>query len=163
VKPLSSSNIADFFEAYKLVQRIVFILSAERITKAQLDGIARIERRLEAACRARDIKAVRELNSQFHASIAAGCGNTYLDQTYVKLTEDSDRLSSLLLRFTVDTDWKAHTAHLQDDHNQILAALAKRDHRAIAQRSDEHVAFFKERVYRALEKSTPPAAEFDPR
>lgn len=163
VRPLSFDDIADFFEAYRLVQRMVFILSAERVTKPQLEDIAQIERRLEVACRAKNIKAVRVLNSQFHVAVALGCTNRYLQETYIKLVEDSNRLSSLLLRYTIDTNWKAHVAHLQADHDRILVALSKKDHKAMGEYSDEHVAFFKEQVFKAVQKTTPLAAAFDPR
>ncbi len=162
VKPLAVAEIADFFEAYTLVQRIVFILSADRITKAQLDRAAKIQERLEAACKVQNIKAVRDLNLQFHSAVADGCANRYLRESYAKLLEDSVRLSSLLLRFTVDTDWRAHAAGILRDHTKIFAALARRDARTVAQHSDQHVQFFKEQVYRALEKTTPKDALLDP-
>jgi DNA-binding GntR family transcriptional regulator len=162
VTPLSASDIADFFEAYMLVQRIVFILSAHRITKPQLERAAKLEERLEAACRSSNIKAVRDLNMQFHSAIAAGCANQYMQDSYGKLLEDSARLSSLLLRFTVDTDWRAHAAGIHRDHSKILTALGKRDEEAVARYSDEHVRFFKEEVYRAIEKTTPAAASLSP-
>jgi DNA-binding GntR family transcriptional regulator len=158
VKPLSMPDIAAFFEAYMLVQRMVFILSADRITKAQIERAAKFEERLENACRAANIKAVRDLNLQFHSAIADGCGNRYLQESYSKLLEDSVRLSSMLLRFTVDTDWHAHAAGIQRDHNKLLTALERRDRNTIATVSDAHVSFFKERVYRAADKQTPKEA-----
>jgi DNA-binding GntR family transcriptional regulator len=162
VRPLSVVDIADFFEAYTLVQRIVFILSASRIARLQLERASKIQDRLEAACKVANIKAVRDLNLQFHSAIAEGCGNKYLQESYAKVLEDSVRLSSLLLRFTVDTDWRAHAAGIQRDHTRIISALAKNDTAAVAQYSDQHVAFFKEQVYRAIEKQTPKEALLDP-
>ncbi len=133
VKPLSVDDIGDFFEAYTLVQRIVFILSAQRILPAQLERASKIHERLEAACKSANIKAVRDLNLQFHGAIAVGCRNKYLQESYSKLLQDSTRLSSLLLRFTVDTAWNSHAEGIQRDHHKILAALAKHDTQAVGQ------------------------------
>lgn len=162
VKPLSMDDIGDFFEAYTLVQRIVFILSSQRILPPQLERASKIEERLEAACKAANIKAVRELNLQFHSAIAVGCGNRYLQESYSKLLQDSTRLSSLLLRVTVDTAWSAHAEGITRDHNKILAALAKRDTHAVGNYSDQHVTFFREQVYRAMQRVTPKSAFLDP-
>jgi DNA-binding GntR family transcriptional regulator len=162
VKPLSIDDIGAFFEAYALVQRIVFILSAHRITASQLERATKLEERLETACKAADIRAVRDLNMQFHAAIAIGCANRYLEESYAKLLQDSARLSSLLLRFTADTAWNAHADGIRRDHNRILAALAKRASKAVGQYSDQHVTFFREQVYRALQRITPKSAFLDP-
>ncbi len=162
VKPLSVDDIGDFFEAYTLVQRIVFILSAQRILPAQLERASKIHERLEAACKSANIKAVRDLNLQFHDAISVGCRNRYLRESYSKLLQDSTRLSSLLLRFTVDTAWSSHAEGIQRDHNKILVALAKHDTQAVGQYSDQHVAFFREQVDRALQRVTPKSAFLDP-
>lgn len=162
VKPLSMDDIGDFFEAYMLLQRIVFILSAERIMPLQLERAAKLEGRLEAACKVANIKAVRDLNLQFHSAIAVGCGNKYLQDSYSKLLQDSTRLSSLLLRFTVETAWSTHAKGITSDHKMILAALSKRDTQAVGNYSDQHVTFFREQVFRAMQRSTPKSAFLDP-
>lgn len=162
VKPLSMDEIGDFFEAYMLVQRIVFILSAQRMPAAQLERASKLEERLEAACKSANIRSVRDLNLQFHSAIALGCGNKYLQDSYSKLLQDSTRLSSLLLRVTVDTAWSAHAEGITRDHNKILTALAKRDTHAVGNYSDQHVTFFREQVYRAMQRVTPKSALLDP-
>jgi DNA-binding GntR family transcriptional regulator len=156
VRPLSMTDIADFFEAYLLTQRTVFVLSAYRISRSQLDKATKIQERLEAACRTVNTRAVRELNLQFHSAIAEGCGNAYLMASYEKLLEDSLRLSSMLLRFTAETDWRSHAEGIQKDHQRILSALARRDMDLVTKYSDEHILFFKRQVYRSLERDIPP-------
>lgn len=155
VRPLSMTDIGDFFEAYLLTQRTVLVLSAHRIGRPQLDKATKIHERLSTACRSVNIRAVRELNLQFHSAVAEGCGNAYLIASYAKLLEDSVRLSSMLLRFTADTDWRAHAEGIQTDHQRILSALGRRDAELVARYSDDHILFFKRQVYRSLEKNTP--------
>src|SRR5262245_27413086 len=55
VKPLSMADIADFFAAYLLIQRTVFVLSAYRASQAHIEKASKIQERLEAACRAANI------------------------------------------------------------------------------------------------------------
>ena len=162
VRPLSLRDIADFFEAYQITQRMVFIISAERISKEQLASITKIEQELEKACKSKKIRAVRELNVQFHSAIASACSNRYLQESYIKLLEHSIRLSSLTLRFTAEVDWNEHSLKIQRDHNKIVRALARKDGVAIGDISDQHVKLFKDQVYRALEKTTPDLAQFRP-
>jgi len=162
VKPLSVDDIGAFFEAYTLVQRIVYVLSAQRISPSGLGRASKIQDRLEIACKGGNIKAVRDLNLQFHAAVADGCTNRYLLESYAKLLQDSALLSSRLLRFTIGTDWKRHTDEIQRDHKNILAALAKKDTQLVGQYSDQHVAFFKDKVYRSFQRITPQCAFLDP-
>lgn len=162
VKTFTVQDIADFFEAFRLTQRLVMILSAARISRSQLDNLLKIEERLETACDTKKVKLARELNIQFHIEVAAGCSNKYLQSSYGRLLEQSTRLSSLTFRLIVDKDWKLHASSILQNHNDIISALAKRDCEGIGRMSDEHVDIFKRRVYAALDKEIPDAVIFNP-
>lgn len=162
VDTFTVQDIADFFEAFRLTQRLIMVLSAARISREQLDGILKIEKRLESACDTRKVRLAREINVQFHIEVAAGCSNKYLQQSYRRLLEHSTRLSSLTFRLIVDRDWKLHSELILQNHNDIISALMKRDCEGIAKMSDEHVAIFKRRVYEALDKDAPEAVLFNP-
>jgi DNA-binding GntR family transcriptional regulator len=138
------------------------VLSAARISRGQLDEIAKIERRLESACDTKKVKLAREINVRFHLEVAAGCSNRYLQESYGRLLEQSTRLSSLTFRLIVDRDWKLHAEMILRNHDDIIDALVKRDCEGIARISDEHVEIFKKRVYEALHKDVPDAAVFNP-
>jgi DNA-binding GntR family transcriptional regulator len=162
VKTFTVQDIADFFEAFRLTQRLVMVLSAARISTGQLDKLLKIEERLETACDTKKVKLARELNIQFHVEVAAGCSNRYLQHSYGRLLEHSTRLSSLTFRLIVDKDWKLHASLILKNHNDIIGALVRRDCEAIARMSDEHIEIFKRRVYAALDKDLPDAAIFNP-
>jgi len=162
VKNFTVQDIGDFFEAFRLTQRLVMILSAARISRERLDNIAKLETRLESACDTRKVKLARELNIHFHIEVAAGCCNKYLQESYGRLLEQSTRLSSLTFRLIVDKDWKLHAAMILRNHDDILSALARRDCEGIARLSDEHIEIFKRRVYAALDKDVPDAVIFNP-
>jgi DNA-binding GntR family transcriptional regulator len=162
VNTFTVQDIADFFEAFRLTQRLIMILSAARISRQHLDNILMLEKRLESACDTKKVKLARELNIQFHMEVAEGCSNKYLQQAYVRLLEHSTRLSSLTFRLIVERDWKLHSALILQNHNDIINALMKRDCDGIAKMSDEHIAIFKRRVYEALDKDEPDAVLFNP-
>ena len=162
VKTFTVQDIADFFEAFRLTQRLVMVLSAARINSSQIDRLFKIQRRLESACDTKKVKLARELNIQFHIEVAAGCSNKYLQSSYGRLLEQSTRLSSLTFRLIVDKDWKLHAALILKNHNDIISALVNRDCEGIARMSDEHIEIFKRRVYAALDKEVPDAAVFNP-
>ncbi len=162
VKALTFEDISEFFEAYQLTQRLVFVLSADRITGKQVETITEIEKNIAVACRNRDIKGVRKLNDEFYGMVALGCCNKYLQDLYIRLREFSSRLSAIIHKSLVGgEDWDSHATTLQQDHEKIILALSKRDCQAIGDISDQDVALFKQKVYHALERPIPEGARFD--
>ena len=162
VNTFTVQDIADFFEAFRLTQRLVMVLSAARINREQLDRILKIEQRLESACDTKKVKLARELNIQFHIELAVGCSNRYLEEAYGRLIEQSTRLSALTLRRFVERDWRLHASLILQNHKDIISALVKRDCEGIGNMSDEHIEIFKRRVYTALDKDVPDAVIFEP-
>ncbi len=158
VKPLTFEAISEFFEAYLLTQRLVFILSADRITEDQVDAISMVEKKITAACARQDIKAIRKLNDQFYGIVATGCSNKFLQELYIKLREFSSRLSAMIHKSLIGDDWATHAETLQRDHEKIIEALSRKDCDAIGGISDQDVALFKQKVYRALERPIPDGA-----
>lgn len=158
VKSLTFESITEFFEAYQLIQRTVFILSADRIGSEQVTAISKIEKKITAALKAQDVKAIRKLNDEFYGSVAAGCCNKFLYKLYIKLREYGSRLSAMIHRSLLGEDWPAHAQTLHQDHIRIINALSRKDCEAIGSISDQDVALFKQRVHRALERPFPDSA-----
>jgi DNA-binding GntR family transcriptional regulator len=161
VKPLTIESISEFFEAYQLTQRLVFILSADRIASEQVDVIAALEKHVEAAFKMKDIRAIRKLNDEFYGMVASGSSNKFLQELYIKLREFSSRLSAIIHKSLIGDDWDAHAETLQLDHSRIILALSEKDCDAIGDISDAGVALFKQKVYQALERHVPESAQFD--
>ena len=161
VKALTIEDISEFFEAYQLTQRLVFILSADRITRQQVEKLSKIEKNIASAYGKQDIKEIRRLNDEFYGMVAIGCSNKYLQELYIRLRELSSRLSAMIHKSLIGEDWDAHAATLQQDHDKIILALSKKDCHAIGGISDQDVALFKQKVYRALERPIPKSARFD--
>ena len=146
------------FEAYQLTQRLVFILSADRITKEQVATLSNVDEQIAKACREQDITAIRKLNDEFYGIVATGCSNKFLQELYVKLREFSSRLSAMIHKSLIGNDWEAHTATLQRDHEDIIQALSEKNCDTIGGISDQDVALFKQKVYQSLERPIPAGA-----
>jgi len=160
VKSVTLASISEFFEAYQLTQRMVFILSADRINTQQVDSLCRVEKQITTACYKQDIRAVRKWNDEFYRIVAAGCSNRFLQELHSKLREFSSRLSAIIHKSLIGDDWPAHATTLQRDHDKIIAALAGNDCEAIGDISDQDVALFRQKIYKALERTVPEEAQF---
>ncbi|MBT6210588.1 MAG: GntR family transcriptional regulator [Woeseia sp.] len=160
VKPLTIDSISEFFEAYQLTQRMVFILSADRISGEAVKAITRVEKQIATACRKQDIRAIRRLNDTFYGMVAEGSSNKFLQELYIKLREFSSRLSAIIHKSLIGDEWDVHAETLQRDHDKIISALADKNCDAIGEISDQDVALFRRKVYKALERRVPEGAQF---
>lgn len=158
VIPLTIESISEFFEAYQLTQRMIFILSADRISSEQVKNISTVEEQIKAAYEAQDIRLIRKLNDTFYGAVAAGCSNKFLQELYVKLRAFSSRLSALIHKSLIGDDWGEHTETLRSDHDKIISALSAKDCRVIGDISDQDVALFKKKIFQALERRIPDSA-----
>ena len=160
VKSLTLDSICEFFEAYQLTQRMVFILSADRISDSEVKKITRVEKQISAACVRQDIRAIRRLNDEFYCMVAAGSSNNFLQDLYIKLREFGSRLSAIIHKSLVSEEWDVHAKTLQRDHDKIISALADKNCDAIGEISDQDVSLFRQKVYLALERRVPDGAPF---
>lgn len=156
VKNVTFDEISDFFEAYRLMQRLVFILSADRISKVQVQAIAELNTKMSIAFAKQDIAAIRKLNDRFYTMIAEGCSNRFMHDSYTKLREFAARLSAMVHKALINDDWETHASTLQRDHEEIIEALSNKDCASIGKISDQDVALFKQKVLRVFERPVPP-------
>ena len=160
VKSLTLEEISQFFEAYQLIQRLVFVLSANRITKEQVDSISKVESQIEKAYQKRDIHAIRRLNDNFYGMVAVNCHNKYLHDLYVKLREFGSRLSAIMHKSLSGDDWESQAVTLRRDHEKIIDVLYKNDSQRIGDISDQDVALYMKRFNQSLDRSRPSNARF---
>ena len=161
VKSLTLEEISEFFEAYQIVQRLVFILSANRITKKQVDSIAKVQSRIEKAYRKHDVSAIRKLNNEFYGMVAIRCHNKYLYDLYIKLREFGSRLSSIMHKSLMGNDWEAQAMTLRQDHEKIIGSLYKNDCQRIGGISDQDVILFREKFNQSVDRTIPDSARFE--
>lgn len=155
VHVLTLEEISSFFEAYQIIQRTVFILSADRITTEQVNKIVKTEQEIATAYRNQDIRAIKKLNDKFYGLVAEGSSNTFLHDSYINLREFGSRLSAMIHQSLTNDDWDSHFAMLKSGHAQIISALEKRDCEAISQIADQDVELYKKKVMHILERPLP--------
>jgi DNA-binding GntR family transcriptional regulator len=161
VKSLTLEEISEFFEAYQIVQRLVFILSANRITKKQVDSIDKVQSQIGNAYQKRNITAIQKLNNNFYGMVAVRCHNKYLYDMYMKLREFGYRLSSTMHKSLVGSDWEAQAKTLRRDHEKIIETLYKNDCQRIGSISDQDVALFMEKFNQSVGRTIPDSARFE--
>lgn len=161
VIPLTIESIREFFEAYELTQRMVLMLSADRIDSEQIKVIATVDEKMAAAFEARDIRLIRKLNDEFYGRVAAASSNKFLLELYSKLREFSSRLSALIHKSLMGDEWDEHAATLRRDHEKIIHALSAKDCVLIGDISDQDVALFKKKIFQALERRIPDCVKFN--
>ncbi len=150
VRPILFEGVRDYFECMRVMQKAIFVLGAARIGAAQIAAAEAAHRELEAATERRDVLAIPDLNTAFHAAIAAGAGNHFLSDAYERLLILGTRLAALTVRHYIVAQWDEEMAKLSIDHRDILEAAREHDQQRMAELSDRHVELFRNQVVDAL-------------
>lgn len=159
VAPMGWGEIREHLEALDVMQRLVTRWAASRRTDAQ---IAAVEARLlafEAAATAAVPAAMIDANWDFHAAIAAACGNGFLEAAYRRLLTANLRIARLAMTyecFESPCHYDAHVGRILDQHRGMLAAIRDRDGDAAERLAGSHADLARRRVAETLTR--PPRA-----
>jgi len=104
-------------EAREALESYAVRLAATRITDAQLQELREV---LEGRGRATDLAAMTREDIRFHRLIVAATGNSFMVELYEGLDQ------GLVFDFSGLRDLSPEES-LQDDHEEVLKALASRD------------------------------------
>jgi DNA-binding GntR family transcriptional regulator len=132
VSPLSIEDLQELYELREAVEPIATRLAVPRVGRA---AIARMTRLLDAM----DDPALTsagwvETNAAFHAEVYSPAGRPRM----VALVEQLRRLTDRYLYLHLDVI--GQSAHLQDEHRQILEAVRAGDAAAAAELTRSHLA-----------------------
>jgi DNA-binding GntR family transcriptional regulator len=156
VTSLDLLEIAQYFEALELSQRIINHLAARRRTDADLAAIRARQGQFDAAVAADDADGMIRFNRDFHSAIGGACGNGHLHTMADSLLDQGMRLNWL---------WHSHfdEEHLYSDierscreHAELVDAIASGDAPAAERIGSLHVATFRDRVKDLLETRSVP-------
>ena len=150
VRPILFEGVRDYFECMRVMQKAIFVLGAARIGAPEIAAAEAAHRKLEAASERRDMVAIPDLNTAFHAAIAEGAGNHFLSDAYKRLLMQGTRLAALTVRHYIVSQWDEEMAKLSIDHRDILEAARDHDQHRMAGLSDRHVELFRHQVVDAL-------------
>lgn len=114
-----NSFVAELFETRRVLEVPMFALACERADQPARDAVMDLARRFDESL---DISKFRQLDREFHTTIAAHCGNPLLIELYGKVLDQLFRSSE----FDVMLQSESNAAEVK----QIITA-ASEAHRAI--------------------------------
>jgi DNA-binding GntR family transcriptional regulator len=118
---LSETDIIHAFEVLAELEGISGELAAQRITAAEIAEIKALHYEMLASFARKDLHEYYRLNAQIHAAINRATKNPVLEKIY---RETNARVQSMRFRSNQnESKWKQAVS----EHEQILAALEKRD------------------------------------
>ena len=118
---LSETDIIHAFEVLAELEGISGELAAQRITAAEIAEIKALHYEMLASFARKDLHEYYRLNAQIHAAINRASKNPVLEKIY---RETNARVQSMRFRSNQnEAKWKQAVS----EHEQILAALEKRD------------------------------------
>jgi len=118
---LGETDIFHTFEVLAELEGISGELAAQHITAAEIAEIKALHYEMLACFARKDLHEYYKLNAQIHAAINRATKNPVLQKIY---RETNARVQSLRFRTNQnEAKWK----HAVSEHEQILAALEKRD------------------------------------
>jgi GntR family transcriptional regulator, rspAB operon transcriptional repressor len=120
VKPLNLDEVAQVLEARLLIEIHCVRLAAQRATASDVEDLRKLVHQSREALQTRNIERILMLDRDFHLLLASAAKNVVLNEVLANL---KDR--SLRVWFTsLATD--NHYQTVQDEHDDILNAIAKR-------------------------------------
>jgi DNA-binding GntR family transcriptional regulator len=140
VPSLTQQEILDAYATRIILEPAIARLTATRINQEQLTTLTKLVERTKSLQTLDDMSNLRQLNHQFHHSIAQACGNILLIQLY-DLT--SNRFPDWMLYEYMFRHPELLPVSLEKEyreHHLILDALVSRDASRAANRITEHLS-----------------------
>ncbi len=158
VRDFSPKEIEDLYFVRSLLERAVAPLIVERVTPQDLRELGALNRRFEDACNRQDMADMIWTNINFHRRLSRVCGNSFLYRLL-----DVSRLQTNQIRYIAWAN-RDRVRESRRDHQEMLAALARRDEAAFETALLRHVAGGKKDYheiyshhYPAVPEEPPPA------
>lgn len=147
VKPITLRDVNDLFQLRMIIETATVRLAAGRVDEVGL-------RRLDRVCTAgyqlgnRDSEAeFLQANSEFHVMVASASGNERLVVMTAQLLGEMERL------FHFGLSQRDRSSEMQQEHQALIEALARRDADAAERMTREELASSKAMVLDALMSS----------
>ncbi|MFC9324966.1 GntR family transcriptional regulator [Kitasatospora sp. NPDC057015] len=133
VAEVDAAEMRGVFLAREAIEGLVAGLAAQRVTDAQLAELEAVQQQMRGRLGTRSLQKLPELNSEFHRILAEAAG-------YRILAELTDQLLLTVRRHRIaspaDPD---NWAQVIAEHDEIVAALRRRDPDAAAQAAKAHI------------------------
>lgn len=134
VAPLDPVGLAHLFEVEEALESFAAGLAAERISKADLDRLEKLQDQMEAAETVGDRDRYIRLNQQIHFTIIAASDNPALARTHERVLGSLQRARNLALAT------QGRVEESIGEHRAVLEALRRHDREDAARQMARHVA-----------------------
>ncbi len=142
VTPFEIEEFPKYISALDLIQRAVSRLAATHRSDADMARIKQADKVYMKAVTSGDFQEMSETNKAFHMAIAQAANNPYFVGYYERLLGEGQRLSHLHFDFTVTSPG---ASKLGRDHEELIAAIERKDADAAEQLAHEHTMLFQKR------------------
>jgi DNA-binding GntR family transcriptional regulator len=132
VSELASRDILDLFETIAGIERHACELAAERMSERQFDKLQRAHKRMARHYAAGERRKYFKLNHEIHLAIVEASKNATLQAIHASLMSRARRARYAALAS------HARWMEAMGEHNQVMAALAKRDARRAGEIMRQH-------------------------
>lgn len=146
VAPLEIEDFPGFIDALELIQRAVLRLAAVNRSDAELAQITAQNALYLDAVAKQDIKAMINLNYQFHVAISDAAKNKHFAHIYQRLLNQGRRTLRIYYRAFDDAPPQSGV----DSHQQIIQALHARDPERADKLAQEHTMQLRAGILRFL-------------
>jgi DNA-binding GntR family transcriptional regulator len=152
VSEVTLSHIRQFFEAFEVAQRMVTRWAAVRYDPKSLPLLQKSAAAFEDRAKARDIPGMHTANYELHAAIASNCGNSFVEEYYLKLLDTGTRIShiALLYESSLTSAESGGLATIVDEHRKMLRHIISGQADEAEELARQHVIHFRERVLNYL-------------
>jgi GntR family transcriptional repressor for pyruvate dehydrogenase complex len=144
------AHVRDIFEVRRLIELPIAELAAER---ADAGERAEIDRRAQEFHRDMALARFRELDREFHWSVARCCGNPVLAEIYLKVLAglfESDEFASLLSDEANQSAVADIIAESSEAHHRIASRIVRGDPVGAVEAVERHLRQVEERMLAQL-------------
>lgn len=135
VTSLSNKEIIDLYDAREIIEPPLAKLAAERASSTDLHALKTMLKSFEAALEVDDVYSLMELDSQYHAMIAAIADNRALAQARERL----DNAIAIARVTSVQNGHYRTSALALNEHMGLYTAMEQHDGATAARRMAEHI------------------------
>jgi len=140
VRPIDRGEMMELIEARHMVEPEVAALAAARASDREFAAMRAILDRIPAIAEAGDAEQFMETDLEFHRAMALAARNQPLAEFLAGMHDHCTRL------YFISVSTKTHDRRIIDEHEEIFAALVRRDPEAARQLLRKHIESLRNNV-----------------
>lgn len=140
VKPIDRAEMLELIEARHMIEPEIAALAAVRASDQEFAAMRAILDRIPAIAEAGDSEQFMEVDLEFHRAMATAARNHPLTEFLSGMHDHCARL------YFISVSNKVHDRRIIDEHEEIFAALVRRDSGAVRAVMQKHIESLRKNV-----------------